>query len=403
MLSCCRYSRLLHLGRTSTEVGPDLGSNLDLERSLTSTTPSTAMDSSPLEAENLRNRVDAALTAFLARQAEVLSEVSPDCHELVDSVISLMRGGKRLRPAFCYWGWRGAGGETSDAIVAAASSLELFQAAALIHDDLIDDSDLRRGMPAVHRRFAGVHRERGWLADGERFGLAGAVLAGDMCLVWTDELFAGSGLSVQQLAGGRAMFNRMRTELLGGQYLDVLTQAAPEPDPAIAIERAQQVIRFKSAKYTVEHPLLIGATLAGADPRLLATYSDYGLALGEAFQLRDDVLGVFGDPDETGKPAGDDLREGKRTMLVGLALRQANPAQAGAIRRLLGDPRLDAEGVATLRGVFVDTGAMDAIERRISQLAGRAEAALVGAGTGLAEPARGVLSRLIVAATSRAQ
>jgi geranylgeranyl diphosphate synthase, type I len=370
---------------------------------LTSTTPSTAMESGPLETEHLRDRVDAVLAAFLARQAEVLTEVSPDCDELVDSVVGLMRGGKRLRPAFCYWAWRGAGGDAGDAIVAAAASLELFQAAALIHDDLMDDSDLRRGMPAVHRRFAGVHRERGWLADGERFGLAGAVLAGDMCLVWTDELFAGSGLSVAQLAAGRPMFNRMRTELLGGQYLDVLTQAAPEPDPATAIERAKQVIRFKSAKYTVEHPLLIGATLAGAGPRLLATYSDYGLALGEAFQLRDDVLGVFGDPDETGKPAGDDLREGKRTMLVGLALQGANPAQATVIRRLLGDPRLDSEGVAALRGVFVDTGAVDAVERRIGRLADRAEVALAGAGGELAEPARGVLSRLIVAATARVQ
>jgi geranylgeranyl diphosphate synthase type I len=368
---------------------------------LTSTTPIAATASSPLEAENLRSRVDAVLTTFLARQADVLTEVSPDCHELVDSVVGLMSGGKRLRPAFCYWGWRGAGGDPSESIVRAAASLELFQAAALIHDDLMDDSDLRRGMPAVHRRFAGVHADRGWVADGERFGLSGAVLAGDMCLVWTDELFTGSGMSVEQLAAGRSMFNRMRTELLGGQYLDVLTQAAPEPDPATAIERAAQVIRYKSAKYTVEHPLLIGGMLAGASPRLLATYSEYGLALGEAFQLRDDVLGVFGDPDATGKPAGDDLREGKRTMLVGLALQGANVAQATVIRRLLGDPRLDAKGVARLRAVFHDTGAVDAVEQRITRLADQAEAALIGGQ--LAEQAREVLSRLIVAATSRTQ
>jgi geranylgeranyl diphosphate synthase type I len=212
------------------------------------------------------------------------------------------------------------------------------------------------------------------------------------------------------------MFNRMRTELLGGQYLDVVTQAAPEPDPATAIARARYVIRYKSAKYSVEHPLLIGGTLAGAGPELLAGYSEYGLALGEAFQLRDDLLGVFGDPDETGKPAGDDLREGKRTVLIGLALQHANPAQAGAVRRLLGDPRLDAEGVATLRGVIVDTGAVDAVERLIGELAARAEAALTSLTrlTGvsdsgglldaeLAEPAGEVLSRLVVAATSRAQ
>jgi geranylgeranyl diphosphate synthase, type I len=382
---------------------------------LTSTTSTTSGSSPsepptpdrqhPLDAENLRTRVDATLADFLARQSRTLTAVSPDCEEMVQSVVTLMRGGKRLRPAFCYWGWRGAGGESGPEIVAAAAALELFQAAALIHDDLMDDSDTRRGMPAVHRRFAGVHREHGWQGNGDRFGLAGAVLAGDMCLVWTDELFAGSGLSVQQLASGRVMFNLMRTELLGGQYLDVLTQAAPEPDPQTAIDRARQVIRYKSAKYTVEHPLLIGASLAGAGPELLGVYSEYGLALGEAFQLRDDVLGVFGDPDETGKPAGDDLREGKRTVLVGLTLQRANPAQAGAVRRLLGDPRLDAQGVATLRGVMVDTGAVDAVEQLIDELADQARSALAGAaaaGIEVAEPAREVLSNLVVAATARA-
>jgi geranylgeranyl diphosphate synthase type I len=372
---------------------------------LTSTTPTTATERDPLQAENLRDRVDAVLAVFLAQQAENLTDVSPDCHELVASVVDLMRGGKRLRPAFCYWGWRGAGGDPSDQIVTAAASLELFQAAALIHDDLMDDSDLRRGMPAVHRRFAGVHSERGWLTDGDRFGLAGAVLTGDMCLVWTDELFSGSGLSVEQLAAGRPMFNRMRTELLGGQYLDVLTQSAPEPDPATAVQRARQVMRYKSAKYTIEHPLLIGATLAGAPPQLLAGYSGYGLALGEAFQLRDDVLGVFGDPEETGKPAGDDLREGKRTMLVAQALMRASTAQTGVIRGLLGDPRLDAEGVATLRGVIVETGALDAVERQIGELAERAGTALLDpAGEPLmTAPAHAVLSRLIVASTARAR
>jgi geranylgeranyl diphosphate synthase type I len=381
--------------------------HLDQEWSLTSTTPIAATAPSPLEAENLRARVDAVLAAFLAHQSDVLAEVSPDCQELVDSVVELMRGGKRLRPAFCYWGWRGAGGEPSEPIVSAAAALEMFQAAALIHDDLMDDSDLRRGMPAVHRRFAGVHATRGWLADGDRFGMAGAVLTGDMCLSWSDELFSGSGLSVPQLASGRVMFNRMRTELLGGQYLDVLTQAAPEPDPATAIARAKQVIRFKSAKYTVEHPLLIGATLAGAPPALLATYSRYGLALGEAFQLRDDVLGVFGDPDETGKPAGDDLREGKRTVLIAMAAQAAGPAQAGTLRRLIGDRLLDAEGVATLREVIVDTGALDAVERLIGELADRAAVAVSGLDSGPgarpAEPAFDVLNRLVTAATARAR
>jgi geranylgeranyl diphosphate synthase type I len=196
------------------------------------------------------------------------------------------------------------------------------------------------------------------------------------------------------------VFNRMRTELMGGQYLDMHEQAVAAQHPAGSVDRARRVIRFKSAKYTIEHPLLLGGTLAGADDDLLATYSAYGLPLGEAFQLRDDILGVFGDPVETGKPAGDDLREGKRTVLVAKALEHASPAQAGLVRRLLGDPGLDAPGVEALREVMVDTGALAAVERLIDELVVAAQEAL-DAGA-VAEPARTVMAGLISAATARA-
>ena len=353
----------------------------------------------PLDAEDLRSRVHKVLEDFLSRQVEVLESVSPDCAPMVESVAALMHGGKRLRPAFCYWAWRGAGGADCPQIVGAATSLEFFQAAALIHDDVMDDSDTRRGMPAVHRRFATLHRAAGWTGDGERFGLAGAVLVGDLCLVWSDELFAASGLPPQQLARGRAMFARMRSELMGGQYLDMLEQAVAAQRREGAVERARQVIRYKSAKYTIEHPLLIGGLLAGADDDLLAAYSAYGLPLGEAFQLRDDVLGVFGDPEQTGKPAADDLREGKRTMLIAKALERATPAEAAIVQRLLGDPALDAAGVAALREVFRTTGALDAVEQLIAELVVEARAALVG--VPMVEPARQVLLGLVDAATAR--
>jgi geranylgeranyl diphosphate synthase type I len=354
----------------------------------------------PLDAEDLRVRVHKVLEEFLGRQMEALEAVSPDCAPMVEAVADLVRGGKRLRPAFCYWGWRGAGGEDGEQILVASASLEFFQAAALIHDDVMDDSDTRRGMPAVHRRFATLHRGAGWTGDGERFGLAGAVLVGDLCLVWSDELFTASGLAPEQLARGRRTFDQMRTELMGGQYLDMLEQAIAAQRTGGAVDRARQVIRYKSAKYTIEHPLLIGGRLAGADDGLLAAYSAYGLPLGEAFQLRDDVLGVFGDPSQTGKPAGDDLREGKRTVLVAKALERATPAQAGLVRRLLGDPGLDAAGVDALREVIVSTGALTATEELIDQLVEQARAALDGAGLG--EPARGVLAGLVDAATARA-
>lgn len=354
----------------------------------------------PLDAEDLRARVHKVLENFLSRKTGALEAVSPDCAPMVDAVTDLMRGGKRLRPAFCYWAWRGAGGADTEEILTAATSLEFFQAAALIHDDVMDDSDTRRGMPAVHRRFATLHRGAGWTGDHERFGTAGAVLVGDLCLVWSDELFTASGLSPTELARGRPVFDQMRTELMGGQYLDLLEQVVAAEGSAVAVERARQVIHYKSAKYTIEHPLLIGGRLAGADDALLAAYSAYGLPLGEAFQLRDDILGVFGDPTETGKPAGDDLREGKRTVLIAKALERATPAEATTVRRLLGDPTLDASGVETLRGIIVSTGALAATETLIDELVTQSRTALARAGLG--EPARDVLAGLVAAATARA-
>ncbi len=359
-----------------------------------------ADQTAPLDREDLRTRVQKVLDDVLAHQAQRLEELGHDSAPLTEYVADLVAGGKRLRPAFCYWGWRGAGGGDDEAPLRAAASLELFQAAALVHDDVMDASDTRRGMPAVHRRFASLHRGSGWTGDAERFGQAGAILAGDLCLVWSDELLTACGLPPERLAAGRPVYDTMRTQLMAGQYLDMLEQAVDagwgDLDP---VTRARRVIRFKSAKYTVEHPLLLGGTLAGAGPDLLAAYTAFGLPLGEAFQLRDDVLGVFGDPAQTGKPAGDDLREGKRTVLVALALRAASPAQAAAVRRLLGDPALDDAGVDRLRDVVTQTGALDEVERIIDADVDVALAALEAAP--VAEEARDVLAGLLDAATAR--
>ena len=226
----------------------------------------------PLDAEDLRSRVDKSVEDMLTRQAAVLDEVGDDLSPLMEALADLLRGGKRLRPAFCYWGWRGAGGADCAEIVNAATSLELFQAGALIHDDVMDGSDTRRGQPAVHRRFAALHRRDRWLGSPEAFGVAGAILLGDLCLAWSDEMYAGSGLPAEDLLRGRAVFDRMRTELMCGQYLDVLEPA----QSSTTVERARHVIRYKSAKYTVEQPLLLGGALAGAGPELLSTYDIYG-------------------------------------------------------------------------------------------------------------------------------
>jgi geranylgeranyl diphosphate synthase type I len=342
-------------------------------------------------------RVQAVVDEVLAEQGAILGRVSDDLVPMVDALTALLSGGKRLRPAFCYWGWRGAGGATDldDAALRAAASLEFLQACALIHDDVMDGSDTRRGLPAAHRRFAGVHRGAEWLGSPESFGIGAAILLGDLCLSWADEVLLTSDFPHEALRRGKGVYDEMRTELMAGQYLDLLEQARGGG----SVDRALRVVRYKSAKYTIERPLHLGAALAGADQQVFEAYSGYGLPLGEAFQLRDDILGVFGDPQETGKPAGDDLREGKRTVLVAIAVERSTPKQAGVIRRYLGDPALDATGVASLREIITETGARDYTENLITELLENALAALHSAD--IDEKAREVLTGLAFAATRR--
>lgn len=346
----------------------------------------------------------------MSSQRDLLDDVGPELRPLVESAAELLSGGKRLRPAFCYWGWRGVlrGPSRSDdvsddaddaPVVAVGAALELFQAAALVHDDLIDGSDTRRGRPSAHRQFARMHRAGGWSGSADGFGAAAAVLLGDLLLGWSDELFFTAGLSASAAARARPVYERMRTEVGAGQYLDVLEQASGASRPDGQAGRARRVIRYKSARYSVEHPLMLGGHLAGAGPDLLAAYSGYGAALGEAFQLRDDILGVFGDPSLTGKPAGDDLREGKRTLLVAYATERAAPAQLDLLTAALGDPGVDEERVAALREVFVATGALARVESLVSTLVGAAAAALTRAD--VTADARAALTALIEAAAVR--
>lgn len=320
-------------------------------------------------------RVDEVLKRFLEEKEAVLREVDEDCSELMTPLTRmLLDGGKRLRPLFCYWGWRGAGRPEHDGLFAAAAAFEMLHGGALIHDDVMDDSDTRRGLPAIHRSFEIGHRRSGWHGDAAKFGTTAAILLGDLCLSWSDDLLSRSDVAERRLTQARRLFQQTRTELVGGQYLDVRSQASGAAD----LRRARQVIRYKTAKYTIERPLQIGGVLAGASPQLLGAYSAYALPLGEAFQLRDDVLGVFGDPSTTGKPVGDDLREGKRTVLISLAVQGGDARQRAAIGGLLGRADLDEAGVDRIREVIVDTGALDRVEKMITKQVAEALAALEG-------------------------
>lgn len=350
----------------------------------------------------IRTGVQFELDRFIARQREVLAELGPAMVDLVDAVAALLRGGKRLRAAFLYWGYRAAGGAHHDPLVRAASAMEILQAAALVHDDVMDDSDLRRGRPAAHRQFAEQHEGHRWSGSPEEFGRAAAILAGDLALVWSDEALTHAGLDPVELGRARGVFDVMRTQLMGGQFLDI-RESMRDWDALDHHERVQQcltVIRYKSAKYSIEQPLLIGAAAAGADTGQLTALSAYGLALGEAFQLRDDVLGVFGDPSETGKPAGDDIREGKRTLLIAEALHTADEFDRGVIGRDLGEKSLDELGVHRMREILVRTGAVDRVEAQIQDGADRAIGHL-DVTTGLTSVGRQALTELIGIATRR--
>ncbi|HZE37489.1 MAG TPA: polyprenyl synthetase family protein [Stackebrandtia sp.] len=352
----------------------------------------------PIDHANLGARIETALTAFLAEQRRRLTGIDAALAPVCEAAeIFVLGGGKRIRPAFAYWGYRGAGGADSDEVVGCVASLEMLQASALMHDDLMDESDTRRGEPSVHRRFATRHTESGWSGSARDFGDNAALLLGDLAMTWSDEMFTGAGMPADAVAAARVDFDWMRTEVSAGQYLDVLTQAERDT----TVERALKVARFKSAKYTIERPLLMGAALAGASEHVRATYSELGLPLGEAFQLRDDVLGVFGDPAQTGKPAGDDLREGKHTFLIARSYRAADGAQRSVLDSRLGDPDLDDAGVEALRAVIRDTGALAATEERIDRLAEAAAAALREAKQLLEPRATEVLTELAEAAVRR--
>jgi len=344
----------------------------------------------------IRDEVGRALADFLARQRAGLGEIGADMLPWLDAITGLLAGGKRLRPAFCYWGWRAAGGRDGPRIHAAAAALELLHASALVHDDVMDGSDTRRGRPSVHRLFAARHAEQGWRGSADSFGAGAAILIGDLLLAWTDELFHASGLPPAALRRGQPVLDAMRAEVICGQYLDLLGQSAGDG----TVGSALRVIRYKSAKYTIERPLHLGGALAGRrSGPVAAACTGYGIPLGVAFQLRDDVLGVFGDPARTGKPAGDDLREGKRTVLVAIARDRATAAQRELLDRRLGDRLLDDAGAAEIRSILVGTGALAECELMIESSVAEALGALEDAP--MDREAKLALAELAVIATAR--
>jgi geranylgeranyl diphosphate synthase type I len=300
--------------------------------------------------DQLKSGVNEALTSQISEFTDSLIEIDNQLVPVAEALADFLSDGKRFRPTFALIGYLGGGGELNKNIYCAVASLEFLQASALIHDDLMDNSDLRRGKAAIHKQF----------------GSSAAILIGDLALVWDQQSYNRSGAANSQAS---EIHDVMRTELMAGQFLDVYEQT----QNTFSIERSLKIARYKSGKYSIERPLHFGAALAAPNnlAELMTTYSEYGLPLGEAFQLRDDLLGVFGDSKETGKPAGDDLREGKRTALIAYAYERGSGATKALIESKLGGA-LDNADIELLREAIIESGAVVHIEDLIEKLAEQA-------------------------------
>jgi geranylgeranyl diphosphate synthase, type I len=325
--------------------------------------------SAPPSLLRLAQRVDARLDEFLAAERDRWAGFDDSLGHPIDEIRRLvLSGGKRLRPAFCHWGYVGAGGGDSDQIdIDAGAAFELMHAFALFHDDVMDDADSRRGQPTTHTLSAQEHARNGWDGESRRFGEGVAILVGDLAFVYADQLLEEASPAAARI------WNELRIELNIGQYLDILGGVSRTRDVAAS----ERICRYKSGKYTIERPLHLGAVLAAPDraDELLPHLSNYGLPLGDAFQMRDDVMGAFGDEAVTGKPVGGDLIEGKPTPLLARATRLATDAQRDVLE-LVGDPDMSPETVARVQQVIVDTGGLAELEAHISELTESAVASL---------------------------
>jgi geranylgeranyl diphosphate synthase, type I len=351
--------------------------------------------SSPENLPALRDAINTSLKDFIDQEIIELDRISQDLQAVGRELRKFVLGsGKRLRPIFAYMGYLGAGGDESPAVLKAAASLELVHVCALIHDDVMDKSDARRGEPSIHKSFELLHSHEGLAGDSKQFGISAAILLGDLALMLSAKMLHTSGVSNEALIRSLIYYDDLRIELTAGQFLDVYEQTLHTR----SVDRSLAIARYKSGKYTIERPLHFGASLASqSDTDIFSIYSAYGLPLGEAFQLRDDLLGIFGDPHVTGKPAGDDLREGKRTVLIAKVLEKLPSPKREEFESRLGDEALTSDDIEYLRQLIVDSEAVTEVEELIASLRSKALASLKGTDIPVAQ----TLEHLATAVTVR--
>ena len=345
----------------------------------------------------LTKAINLSLSQFFEAESGYLQSVGEELYPVADALGHfLLDSGKRLRPLFAAIGYLGTGSALTPEVIRAAASLELVHVCALIHDDVMDDSDTRRGAPAIHKQFESLHSEKSLHGSAPQFGVAASILMGDLALIWAAKALHEAGIPSSQLLKTLPIYDQMRVELMAGQYLDVYEQALASE----SVERSLKVATYKSGRYSIERPLHFGASLSAiCEPIHLETYSHYGLPLGQAFQLRDDVIGVFGDPEVTGKPAGDDLREGKRTVLAALTLNKSNETQRSEFNKLFGRKDLAHNDISTLRQIIIDTGALADLEQIIADKTAEALTAIET--SQIDQAAASMLNTMAIAATQR--
>lgn len=328
--------------------------------------------SAPRSLEVIAEKVGFRIEALLSEEIERWSHLDP---ELVEPLTLLkemvLAGGKRLRPAFCFWAYVGAGGDPESIdVLNAGCALELLHSFAIIHDDIMDASLTRRGLVALHKRFQDKHEGTLWAGESRRFGEGVAILLGDMAFVYADKMLLGAPVEAQEI------FTELRLEVNIGQYLDLIGTANGTAQPRISRDQARRICLYKSGKYTVERPLHLGAALLGRLEKYQQSLSEFGVPLGEAFQLRDDLLGSFGDQTVTGKPVGEDLREGKPTVLAAIAIERVRGKDADFMRRRFGAENLSSDEVLRLQEILINTGARKEVEALADTLCGQAIAAI---------------------------
>jgi geranylgeranyl diphosphate synthase, type I len=326
----------------------------------------------PAVLTTLRAEIDARLATELDLLLPRLEATHPSLDAVSRELRAFVAGGKRVRPALLLLGYEAAGGADRRDVLGPALALELLHTCALVHDDVIDRAPTRRGRPTVHHGFADRHRDARWAGDPDRYGEAVAILLGDLAFVQADELFLGAAVPPDALLAGLRRFTVLREEVMAGQYLDLHAATSRTTDRDLALT----VATLKSGRYSVARPLEIGALLAGASPGLVGDLGRFGDPLGRAFQVRDDLLGVFGEEDATGKSAASDLAEGKRTLLIAEAMARLDDGDWQRLERGLGDPDLDAEHTTELRELLDACGARAATETYVRDAVAEADAVL---------------------------